>query len=86
MVCEQGLDSSPSQAGALRPVLMDFGLARDSLGPQRLTQTGVIMGTDQPFSTVRRGSLSGSVRYLVAEWMGWPRNRVMVYGLWDMDR
>lgn len=45
MVCEQGLDSSPSQAGVLRPVLMDFGLARDSLGPQRLTQTGVIMGT-----------------------------------------
>ena len=45
MVCEQALDSSPSQAGALRPVLMDFGLARDSMGPQRLTQTGVIMGT-----------------------------------------
>jgi serine/threonine-protein kinase len=45
MVCEQALDSSPNQAGALRPVLMDFGLARDSMGPQRLTQTGVIMGT-----------------------------------------
>lgn len=64
MVCEQALDSSPSQAGVLRPVLMDFGLARDSLGPQRLTQTGVIMGTDQAFSFCRRDRLSGSARYL----------------------
>jgi len=40
MVCETEGDRV-----ALRPVLMDFGLARDSLGPQRLTQTGVIMGT-----------------------------------------
>ena len=45
MVCESVADSASQGAGGLRPVLMDFGLARDSLGPQRLTQTGVIMGT-----------------------------------------
>jgi serine/threonine-protein kinase len=45
MVCESVGDSSVNGSGGLRPVLMDFGLAHDSLGPQRLTQTGVIMGT-----------------------------------------
>ena len=45
MVCETKGDSAPNGVAGLRPVLMDFGLARDSLGPQRLTQTGVIMGT-----------------------------------------
>ena len=43
MVCESVADSASQGAGGLRPVLMDFGLARDSLGPQRLTQTGVML-------------------------------------------
>ncbi|HMU39632.1 MAG TPA: serine/threonine-protein kinase [Pseudomonadota bacterium] len=45
MLCETKGESAQSRAGTYRPVLMDFGLARDCLGPQRLTQTGVIMGT-----------------------------------------
>lgn len=45
MVCHIEGDAPTEAACGLRPVLMDFGLARDSLGPQRLTQTGVIMGT-----------------------------------------
>lgn len=45
MVCTTGDDGSGRAAGELRPVLMDFGLARDSLAGQRLTQTGMIMGT-----------------------------------------
>ena len=45
MVCHVDAEAPTEAACGLRPVLMDFGLARDSLGPQRLTQTGVIMGT-----------------------------------------
>jgi len=45
MVCSSQAESAQEGPCGLRPVLMDFGLARDSLGPQRLTQTGVIMGT-----------------------------------------
>lgn len=45
LVCTTEAESSDDGGTGLRPVLMDFGLARDALGPQRLTQTGVIMGT-----------------------------------------
>lgn len=45
LVCTTEAESSDDGGIGLRPVLMDFGLARDALGPQRLTQTGVIMGT-----------------------------------------
>ncbi len=45
MVCQAEVGAEDASPCGLRPVLMDFGLARDSLGPQRLTQTGVIMGT-----------------------------------------
>jgi serine/threonine-protein kinase len=44
-VCTSEAGASDAEGLGLRPVLMDFGLARDALGPQRLTQTGVIMGT-----------------------------------------
>ncbi len=47
MVCTADAGAADREAGALRPVLMDFGLARDSLTEQRLTQTGMIMGTPQ---------------------------------------
>lgn len=47
MVCTASAAASGELAGELRPVLMDFGLARDSLAVQRLTQTGMIMGTPQ---------------------------------------
>ena len=47
MVCTADAEASGEGGLGLRPVLMDFGLARDALGPQRLTQTGVIMGTPQ---------------------------------------
>ncbi len=35
----------PRPAGGLRPVLMDFGLARDSSATEHLTETGMVMGT-----------------------------------------
>ena len=45
-------------AGGLRPVLMDFGLARDSSATEHLTETGMVMGTDQQKSASRRCRLS----------------------------
>lgn len=47
MVCTADAGGEAGEAGELRPVLLDFGLARDSLTEQRLTRTGMIMGTPQ---------------------------------------
>jgi len=44
--------------GRLRPVLMDFGLARESGAAQGLTESGAVMGTDQQKSASRRCRLS----------------------------
>lgn len=48
----------PRAAGGLRPVLMDFGLARDSSATEHLTETGTVMGTAQQKSASRRCRLS----------------------------
>ena len=46
MVCGPQAEGGEGQVG-LRPVLMDFGLARDSLGPQRLTQHDIAEALSQ---------------------------------------
>jgi hypothetical protein len=66
-------------AGRLRPVIMDFGLARESGDSHGLTESGAVMGTDQAFSFSRRDRLSGSGRYLIKVRMGWPGNWAIGY-------
>ena len=56
--------------GGLRPVIMDFGLARESGDSHGLTESGAVMGTDQAFSFCRRDRLSGSARYLCWQKVG----------------
>jgi serine/threonine-protein kinase len=45
MLCGTSAEATDGSPRGLRPVLLDFGLARDSRDPQQLTQTGVVMGT-----------------------------------------
>ena len=74
-ISDPGPSLLPSRAAAVEldltlPEQSSRGLAALAVSSP-LTQEGALMGTDQAFSTPRRGGLSGSGRYLGGGSLGW---------------